>query len=247
MGRPKYPWSREMGGHSGGSAAMRRPKRVPLPHFRDRIWSVSCLPSPLTISAAGLGRVFGLAAREAGPQTLAERVKNRRDTMRLAKLDDRMLADIGLSRGDLRDAFAVPPWRDPSDVLVRRVAERRASRRQSTAAGATFRRSCSDAACPVIADDLRSLGRSPSAIRPERRFPLPPSGCCARRPPAGAFFLSVLQSARRQQSRLERPASLYMRPGDRSERPRLDAFLSRRVWIRVDRAFRHPVSRANRF
>ena len=65
-----------------------------------------------------------------------ERVKNRRDTMRLATLDDRMLADIGLDRGDLRDAFAELPWRDPSDVLVRRAAERRASRRLVDAGGA---------------------------------------------------------------------------------------------------------------
>jgi uncharacterized protein YjiS (DUF1127 family) len=60
---------------------------------------------------------------------LLERVKNRRDTMRLASLDDRMLADIGLNRSDLRDAFAELPWRDPSDVLVRRASERRAGRR----------------------------------------------------------------------------------------------------------------------
>ena len=60
---------------------------------------------------------------------LAERMKNRRDAMRLATLDDRMLADIGLNRSDLRDAFAELPWRDPSDMLARRAAERRVNRR----------------------------------------------------------------------------------------------------------------------
>jgi uncharacterized protein YjiS (DUF1127 family) len=55
-----------------------------------------------------------------------ERVRNRHDAMRLASLDDRMLADIGLNRCDLRDAFAELPWRDPSEVLARRAAERRA-------------------------------------------------------------------------------------------------------------------------
>lgn len=54
-----------------------------------------------------------------------ERVRNRNDAMRLAALDDRMLADIGLNRSDLRDAFAELPWRDPSEVLMRRAAERR--------------------------------------------------------------------------------------------------------------------------
>jgi uncharacterized protein YjiS (DUF1127 family) len=58
----------------------------------------------------------------------AERVRNRHEAMRLADLDDRMLADIGLNRSDLRDAYAEPPWRDPSDVLARRAAERRLSR-----------------------------------------------------------------------------------------------------------------------
>ena len=47
--------------------------------------------------------------------------------MRLATLDDRMLADIGLNRTDLRDAFAELLWRDPSDMLARRAAERRSA------------------------------------------------------------------------------------------------------------------------
>ena len=63
-----------------------------------------------------------------GVKRLFERVRNRHDVMRLAALDDRMLADIGLNRSDLRDAFSELPWRDPSDVLVRRAAERRRGR-----------------------------------------------------------------------------------------------------------------------
>lgn len=74
---------------------------------------------------------------------LLDRVKNRHDTMRLASLDDRMLADVGLTRSDLRDAFAELPWRDPSDVLVRRAAERRAGRRLTDAGG------MGSARCPV--------------------------------------------------------------------------------------------------
>ena len=88
----------------------------------------------LTISAAApLGRVFSLLAGRArrALKQLAEKVKSRRDAMRLAELDDRMLADIGLSRGDLRDAFALPPWRDPGGLLARGVAERRGSRRRA--------------------------------------------------------------------------------------------------------------------
>ena len=56
--------------------------------------------------------------------------KNRRDAFALAGLDDRMLADIGLTRGDVRDAFSEPVWRDPTAVLVSRARERRVNRRR---------------------------------------------------------------------------------------------------------------------
>ena len=78
-------------------------------------------------------RWLPLGRRRASSSSLSG-CKNRHDAMRLAGLDDRMLADIGLNRSDLRDAFAEPLWRDPSDVLVRRAAERRAGRRRQTVA-----------------------------------------------------------------------------------------------------------------
>ncbi len=58
-------------------------------------------------------------------------VKNRRAAATLAGLDDRMLADIGLTRGDLRDAFSEPVWRDPTAMLVSRAHERRINRRRA--------------------------------------------------------------------------------------------------------------------
>ena len=57
-------------------------------------------------------------------------VKNRRDAAVLAGLDDHMLADIGLTRGDLRDAYSGPVWNDPTAVLVSRAHERRINRRR---------------------------------------------------------------------------------------------------------------------
>jgi uncharacterized protein YjiS (DUF1127 family) len=54
--------------------------------------------------------------------------RNRKDLILLASFDDRMLADIGLSRGDVRDAASVPPWRDPTAILVSRAGERRRAR-----------------------------------------------------------------------------------------------------------------------
>lgn len=60
-------------------------------------------------------------------------VKGRHDAALLAGLDDRMLADIGLTRGDVRDAFSEPVWRDPTNILVSRAHERRISRRRTSA------------------------------------------------------------------------------------------------------------------
>jgi uncharacterized protein YjiS (DUF1127 family) len=67
---------------------------------------------------------------------LAQFIKNRRDALTLARLDDRMLADIGLTRGDVRDAFSEPVWSDPTAILVSRVNERRISRRRGFVAAA---------------------------------------------------------------------------------------------------------------
>jgi uncharacterized protein YjiS (DUF1127 family) len=63
-------------------------------------------------------------------RALVQTVKNRHDATMLAGLDDRMLADIGLTRGDVRDAFSEPVWRDPTNLLVSRAYERRINRRR---------------------------------------------------------------------------------------------------------------------
>jgi len=43
----------------------------------------------------------------------------------LAYCDQRMLADIGINRADLRDAFSEPLWEDPTALLRERALERR--------------------------------------------------------------------------------------------------------------------------
>ena len=73
--------------------------------------------------------VAGIAVERA--RQFAQMVKNRRDAVILAGLDDHMLADIGLSRGDVRDAFSEPVWRDPTAILVSRAQERRVNRRRT--------------------------------------------------------------------------------------------------------------------
>jgi uncharacterized protein YjiS (DUF1127 family) len=94
----------------------------------------------LGISAASpaIKALTALAGRIGqGLKEFADRVKNRRDAFRLADLDDRMLADIGLNRSDLRDAYAGPLWRDPSELLARRAVERRARHSRATSTGAS--------------------------------------------------------------------------------------------------------------
>ena len=54
--------------------------------------------------------------------------RHRREVAALAGLDRRMLADIGISRSDLNDAFSEPFWQDPTLLLHARVSERRSSR-----------------------------------------------------------------------------------------------------------------------
>ncbi|MGH6783249.1 MAG: DUF1127 domain-containing protein [Sphingomicrobium sp.] len=92
--------------------------------------------------------LFALAKRLAGI------FRHRREARILAGLDAHMLADIGLNRADLRDAFAAPLWRDPTQILERRAGERR-----------MYKRSELNAA--TLAPDRRTL-KYPPTDRPAR-------------------------------------------------------------------------------
>jgi uncharacterized protein YjiS (DUF1127 family) len=62
------------------------------------------------------------------PFEVAER---RRTLAQLTAMDDRSLADIGLTRQDLRDVTAVPLFADPTQTLAARAAEREALARRA--------------------------------------------------------------------------------------------------------------------
>jgi uncharacterized protein YjiS (DUF1127 family) len=85
--------------------------------------------------------------------------RNRNHAAALAGFDDRMLADIGLTRSDVRDAFAEPLWQDPTELLRTRALERRRARYGFLA------RSCESVTAPplVPADYVR-----PRTDRPAR-------------------------------------------------------------------------------
>jgi uncharacterized protein YjiS (DUF1127 family) len=82
----------------------------------------------LTELSFSIGPVTRGVAR--GAATLArgtwQIVVARRTLARLADRDDRMLADIRLTRGDLRDAGSAPLWQNPTRILEQRVSRRRA-------------------------------------------------------------------------------------------------------------------------
>ena len=59
---------------------------------------------------------------------LARARRNRREAVTLAGLDRRMLADIGITRADVSDAFSEPFWEDPTALLRERAIERRLHR-----------------------------------------------------------------------------------------------------------------------
>lgn len=57
--------------------------------------------------------------------------RHRTQVAPLAQLDERMLADIGLTPSDVRSALAAPFGEDPSMTLQRLAHERRVARREA--------------------------------------------------------------------------------------------------------------------
>ncbi len=76
------------------------------------------------------GRVLRAGLRFAGSTTvqIARAIRHRREAQVLARMDAKMLADIGLTPADVRDAFSEPLWRDPTGILASRINERRRNR-----------------------------------------------------------------------------------------------------------------------
>jgi uncharacterized protein YjiS (DUF1127 family) len=89
--------------------------------------TMSIITSTATPAGGPIARALLAAAGViwARLKQVAQAYSNRRDAAVLAGFDDRMLADIGLTRSDVRDAFAEPLWNDPTNLLRARVLERR--------------------------------------------------------------------------------------------------------------------------
>ena len=62
---------------------------------------------------------------------LYQAIRHRRRIAVLAEHDERLLADIGLTPDDVRDAAREPFWRDPTELLGHRVGAARARARSA--------------------------------------------------------------------------------------------------------------------
>lgn len=84
----------------------------------------------LPLAAGTLARAFAalLAPVVLSSKAIARAMRNRQNANVLAGLDSRMLADIGLTRSDVHDAFSAPLWEDPTTLLSERAIERRMNR-----------------------------------------------------------------------------------------------------------------------
>jgi uncharacterized protein YjiS (DUF1127 family) len=86
----------------------------------------------------GFAALSAVAARLVDAFVRARR--HRAQAAALAGLDSRMLADIGITRADVNDAFSEPFWEDPTALLRERALERRIYRRGVGPTGGTPRR-----------------------------------------------------------------------------------------------------------
>jgi len=90
------------------------------------------MKSPISVTASQrlaqrADALFGMLWRHA--MQLYKAIKHRRDIAPLADQDDHLLADIGLTRDDVRHANAQPIWRDPTETLRRRAGLTERNRR----------------------------------------------------------------------------------------------------------------------
>jgi uncharacterized protein YjiS (DUF1127 family) len=112
------------GGVASGGTAAKSLSRQALPAHV----STARLALPIAVGAAVRVLFAIIATLVRGVRLLVRSVRNRRQTAELAHLDAHLLADIGLTPFDIRDAAAAPVWDDPTVLLRARALERRLNR-----------------------------------------------------------------------------------------------------------------------
>jgi uncharacterized protein YjiS (DUF1127 family) len=101
----------------------------------DMSANIPVLPIAAGALVRGLGNVLAsvLALVTDWLRLLSRARRHRREARMLAGFDRHMLADIGITRADVRDAFSEPFWEDPTALLRERAIERRMNRAVSRA------------------------------------------------------------------------------------------------------------------
>ncbi|SHO64209.1 protein of unknown function [Pseudoxanthobacter soli DSM 19599] len=85
-------------------------------------------PAPSSrLSRLGSSAVGGLRVVAKAIAAFLEAARNRREARALLTMDDCMLRDIGITRGDVHSALASAPRRDPTARLRILAVERRAA------------------------------------------------------------------------------------------------------------------------
>ena len=83
--------------------------------------SIATVPGSSPGILAPIGNA--VAAAELAVRQVFVAVKHRLELSGLLDCEDERLADIGITRDDLRSALSCPFWRDPTTVLARRIGE----------------------------------------------------------------------------------------------------------------------------
>ncbi len=150
----------------------------------------------LPVAGSALLRVFAsvLAVVTHWLREFARARRHRRQANVLAGLDRQMLADIGITRTDVRDAFSEPFWDDPTALLRERALERRLSRAvrsKDDVVDSGFKRPRTDRARAPGDVTKQANGRSLSSAARSDTREFPSRGRIQRppAPPAGAQFL----------------------------------------------------------
>jgi len=101
---------------------------VDVPHRVFPVRIPARLALPVAVGAAVRVLIAAFAALARGVGLLARGIRNRRQAAALAHLDAHLLADIGLTPFDVRDAASARMWDDPAVLLRARALERRLNR-----------------------------------------------------------------------------------------------------------------------
>ena len=87
-------------------------------------------PMEIVLGDAEREQLESWARRRTSSQALAARARIVLGAAQ-GKNNTQIAGELGLTRGDVRDAVSEPVWRDPTAILVSRAQERRVNRRRT--------------------------------------------------------------------------------------------------------------------